>query len=635
MPRTLAALCALLACLALLVGCTMDERTPELLHVADVVPREVSQGDRMEILGTGFPEGRPAKVVFEGTLHRPGRKPKTGFEIAVDAKSTSAQRVELIVSESLRSAFCGSGDEAVHTSFEGNVRVVFAGSARGMLPVKGSLRGVRLDFHPPLQKRAIVLAREREGDRILSHLGLEVAADAPSTLGLLVTQVRPGSPADEVGIFAGDLITRFEGVRVFGRGDIATADTSRVASIGFVRGMRAQPVAGSHEGRELVRSISTRGLEPSAPPSLIVAGLLLLLSAIGIVAFIGPLGRGLVWLERRIASSLEPGPSRSRKRSTLSALRSFFREDVLPDASADPYLRLAPYLVVFGISAIFVMMPFGQHIVAADLDLGLLFIVAATLLVTMGLLSGGSSPDWSFTGGLRTAAQIISHEIPGGIAIACIVLMTGSLRIDEIVHAQGALPWQWFVFRSPVTFALFLLWLATSLFEGKRPAENAGIESRPSPELSGLRRFFVFFAEWGNVFVMCGLASVLFLGGWQLPFVPRLTQESSLALTALGAAWFLLKSWSLVFLVAVARRIFPRPRMEQMLAFSWKWLVPATLAALVLTALWIQWSPPLPVQNLVSVGTFAMWLLFAGNLVLRLRQGMRAGWGQAQVNPFL
>ena len=605
----------------------------ELLHVTDVVPREVNQGDRMEILGTGFPEGRPAKVVFEGTLYRPGRKPKTGFEIAVDAKSTSAQRVEFVVSESLRSAFCGIGDEAIHTTFEGNVRVVFAGSAHGMLPVRGSLRGVRLDVHPPLPKRAILLAREREGERVLSHLGLEVAADAPSNLGLLVTHVRPGSPADEVGIFAGDLITRFEGVRVFGRGDIAKADSSRIASIGFVRGMRAQPIAGSHEGRELVRSISTRGLEPSAPPNLIVAGLLLLISAIGVVSFLGPLGRGLAWLERRIAASLRPGPG--RKRGSLSVLRSFFREDVLPDASADPYLRLAPYLVVVGISAIFVMMPFGQHIVAADLDLGLLFVVAATLLVTTGLLSGGFSHDWSFTGGIRTAAQIISHEIPGGIAIACIVLMTGSLRIDEIVHAQGALPWQWFVFRSPVTFALFLLWLATSLLEGKRPAENADVASRPRPELSGLRRFFVFFAEWGNVFVMCGLASILFLGGWQLPFVARLTQESSLGLTALGAAWFLLKSWFLVFLVAVARRIFPRPRMEQMLAFSWKWHVPATLAAFALTALWIQWSPPLPVQNLVSAGTFALWLLFAVHLLLRLRQGMRAGWGQAQMNPFL
>lgn len=621
MPRTLAVLCALIASLALLVGCAMDERTPELLQVTDVVPRDLTAGDRMEILGTGFPEGRPAKVVFEGTVHRPGRKPAS-FDIAVDAKSTSAQRVELYVSEALRSAFCGSGDEAVHTTFEGDVRVVFPGATPGTLPVRGSIRGVRLDFRPPMQKRGIVMAREREGERILSHLGIEVA-DGPSALGLLVTQVRPGSPAHEIGLFPGDLITRFEGVRVFDRSDIAKADTSRVATIGFLRGAHAESI-----DREIVRTISTRGLQPSTPPNLLAAGLLLLLSAIGIVAFMGPLGRGLAWLERRLVTSM--GPTRSKSSRPLRAL---FQEEVLPDGSAEPLLRLAPYLVTCGVSAIFVMMPFGQHIVAADLDLGLLFLVATTLLVTMGLLGGGFAPDWSFTGGLRTAAQLISHQIPGGIAIACIVWMTGSLRIDDIVHAQGALPWEWFVFRSPVTFALFVLWLSTSLFEGTRPVTDD--EGRPRPALSGLRRFFVFFAEWGNVFVLCGLATILFLGGWQLPFVPRVTQETSFALTASGAAWFLLKSWSLVLFVAVARRILPRPRMEQMLAFSWKWLVPATLVAFALTALWIQWSPPLPVQNLVSVATFAMWLLFAGHLVLRLRQGLRAGWGQAQLNPLL
>ena len=624
MPRPLVVLCALVASLVLSLGCAMEERTPELLQVTDVVPRDVTAGDRIEILGSGFPEARPAKVVFEGTLYRPGRKPKTGFEIAVDAKSTSAHRVELFVSEALRTAFCGSGDEAVHTTFEGDVRVVFPGATPGTLSVRGSVRGIQLDVRPPLQKRAIVMAREREGERILSHLGIEVAADNTSALGLLVKNVRPGSPANEIGIFPGDLITRFDGVRVFDRGDIAKADTSRVASIGFVRGTHADSIE-----REIVRTISTRGLSPSASPGLLVAGLVLLLSCIGIVAFMGPLGRGLVWLERRLVTFLKPGP----KQRALPRLRALFREDVLPDGNAEPYLRLAPYLVTCGVSAIFVMMPFGQHIVAADLDLGLLFLVASTLLVTMGLLGGGFASDWSFTGGLRTAAQLISHQISGGIAIACIVWMTGSLRIDDIVHAQGALPWQWFVFRSPITFALFVLWLATALFEGHRSVTD--LDGQPRPALSGLRRFFAFFAEWGNVFVLCGLASILFLGGWQLPFVPRLAQESSFALTALGAAWFLLKSWSLVLFVAVARRILPRPRMDRMLAFSWKWLVPATMAAFALTALWIQWSPPLAVQNLVSIATFAMWLLFAANLVLRLRQGLRAAWGQAQLNPLL
>lgn len=632
--RTIVAFCALLASLACLVGCTTGERTPELLHLTDILPREADVGDRMEILGAGFPEGRPSKVAFAGTLFRPGQKPKKGFEIALDAVSTSASRVELIVSESVRAAFCGTGDFAIHTTFEGNVLVSFPGAA-GMLPVQGSLRHVRIDFRPPLQRKAIVEARMREGERALELMGIEVASDNPASGGLLVTSVGAGSSADQAGIFPGDLITSFDSVRVFDLGDVVPGSASRFASIGLVRG---SGIAESHgQGREVLRSIALQGFKPNAPTDLIGAGLLLLLPSAMLLLFMGPLGRALTWVERRVAMRIQSNGKRPRGLAWLGQmLRSFLRENVLPHGSDEPLSRIAPIVLFLGTSSLFVVMPFGQHIVAADLDIGVLFVVAVTWLVTMSLLSGGFQPNEgrSVKGGLRAAGQIISYEIPGAIAIACIVTMTGSLRVDDIVLAQGGWPWQWFVFKSPITFALFFLWMATSLFGESRGTSDIGEASLPA-EVSSLRRLLFFFAEWGNVFVMCGLASVLFLGGWQLPGTSQLTQESSLWFQALGAAWFQLKSWGLVFLVVVARWTLPRARVDRAIRICWKWLVPATSAAFLLTMLWMQWSPPAAIEMLVAVSNFAFWLVVAAYLVARLWQRSRAVGAQAQLNPFL
>src|SRR3954470_8287432 len=184
-------LLVLLAC----VGCVTVDAPPQLLNVLDFAPREAEVGDRLEVIGTGFPEGKPAHVVFKGTLYRPRKKPIKGTEIDVDASSTSADRIEMIFTEGLQTAFCGGGDQAIHTTFQGDVIVSFPASTPGALPITGSARGVRVDFRPPTARRAVVQAREDEGQRALEFMGLTVADDSPSAGGLLVTAVRPASQA--------------------------------------------------------------------------------------------------------------------------------------------------------------------------------------------------------------------------------------------------------------------------------------------------------------------------------------------------------------------------------------------------------------------------------------------------------
>src|SRR5208282_1721814 len=179
--------------------------------------------------------------------------------------------------------------------------------------------------------------------------------------------------------------------------------------------------------------------------------------------------------------------------------------------------------------------------------------------------------------------------------VACIVMMTGSLRLQEIIHAQGGWPWEWYLFKNPVTCALFFLYFTTALAQSSRPpfdlpeAETDGDLAPParaggSTERSGARQLVFLFAEWANVFVMSGIGAALFLGGWQVPGLSAGAQEAHVGLEALGAVVFLLKAWTLIFVVIFARWALPRLPVDQRMILCWKWLVPLAFAAFALCA---------------------------------------------------
>ncbi|HEY3595110.1 MAG TPA: NADH-quinone oxidoreductase subunit H, partial [Polyangiaceae bacterium] len=522
-------------------GCTVTEAANDTLNVLDFVPRDAEVGDRLEIIGTGFPEGRTAHVRFQGALYRPGKKPQKHVEITVDAPSTSTDRIEMIFTEGLQTQFCGSGEKALHTTFKGDVFVSFA-SGVGAVPLKGSVRGVEVDFRAPSARRSVVEARENEGERALDFMGIQVSPDSPSSGGLLVASVRPSSPGDLAGVLQGDLLTSFDGVRVMAKGDVNPTGASRFATIGVRRG---------ESNNEESKAISVDGFRPSAPAELLGAGIVLLVAAAIVLLFMAPVAGIITWVERRVSARMQSriGPNRAGPQGFLvwmaDGIKSIMKEDIIPTESDQPLFRLAPYLVFLGVSATFCVMPFGQHLIAADLDIGILFVIAVTSLVTIGLMMGGwaSNNKWSLIGGIRSAAQIISYEIPGAVAIVCIVMMTGSLRVQDIIRAQGGAPWEWFVFRNPVTFVLFFLWFTTALAEGNRapfdlPEAESELVAGYSTEYSGMRYLFFFFAEWANVFVMCGIASALFLGGWQIPGIEPSDQEASFVLQCAGALIF-------------------------------------------------------------------------------------------------
>ena len=641
-------LLALLALLFTLIGCQKERLGPEL-DVIDVQPRDVDVGDRIEVLGTNLPagEGRTALVVFEGQLRRPGQAPLSNQEIRVEEAHVSSDKVSMVFTEGLQTRFCGRGEDAVHTTFTGDVIVELTGAAPDTV-IQGRVRGVTVDFIPPTPRRAVIEAREREGRRALEYLGIEIAGESPPAGGLTVTGVRPASHADRAQILAGDLLVTFDGVKIQSVADAVPSGSERLAQIGVKRG----------DAAPAVRQISVEGFQASAPTDLLGAGIILGVAAAIILLFMAPTAGIITWVERRVSARMQSriGPNRAGPQGFLvwiaDGIKSILKEDVVPTESDQLLFRLAPYLVFVGVSATFVVMPFGQYLIAADLDIGILFVVAVTSLVTIGLMTGGwaSNNKWSLLGGIRSAAQIISYEIPGAVAIVCIVMMTGSLRMQDIIGAQGGTgasvidvggwPWYWFVFRNPLTFALFFLYFTTALAEGNRapfdlPEAESELVAGYSTEYSGMRYLFFFFAEWANVFVMCGIASALFLGGWQIPGVSPAQQEASLALQLLGAFVFLLKSWVLIFVVIWIRWTLPRVRIDQMMNLCWKWFVPLSFAAFMLTAVWMVIGPNKVIQLVISVATFGVWAVLMVHFVRRVQYNLREARVALHLNPFL
>jgi NADH-quinone oxidoreductase subunit H len=644
----------ILSLVGLLLGC-QEEGRPQLIQVLDLAPREAEVGDRIEVIGSGFPEGKTAHLEFRGDLHRPGRRMQRDVTVDVDGVVSSAEQIEVLFTEGLEEKFCGTGEKSMHTTFTGDVEVAFPAVAPGAPPVVGTLHGVSIDFRPPTARRAVLEARASEGERALAYLGIHTSSDSPVAGGLQIASVEPGSRADLARIQPGDVITKFDGVRVLSKGDCDPAEAEPFAYLGIRRGAvpvaasaKAGPESSSTLGPEEDIQVSIDGFKPAPPSDLLGAGIVIGVAAVIILLFMAPTAGIITWVERRVSARMQSriGPNRAGPQGFLvwlaDGIKSIMKEDIVPTDSDKPLFRLAPYLVFAGVSATFVVMPFGQYLIAADLDIGILFIVAVTSLVTIGLMTGGwaSNNKYSMLGGIRSAAQIISYEVPGAVAIVCIVMMTGSLRLQDIIRAQGGMPWQWFMFRNPVTFGLFFLYFTTALAEGNRapfdlPEAESELVAGYSTEYSGMRYLFFFFAEWANVFVMCGIATALFLGGWQLPGVDPGQQEAHFGLQLAGSILFLGKAWFLIFVVIWIRWTLPRVRIDQMMNLCWKWFVPLSFGAFMLTAGWVVWDPGQAVQTGLGLVMFAVFLAGVFHFISRVRYNLRTTHAEIHLNPFL
>jgi len=370
-----------------------------------------------------------------------------------------------------------------------------------------------------------------------------------------------------------------------------------------------------------------------------------LLAAGGVMFTFAAISGGIFsWYERRVAGRIQSriGPNRVGGGGFFQwiadAVKLLFKEDLVP-AEADAVLfRAAPYFVVTGMTLVLVTLPFGHSVIVADLDVGIFYILAVTSLIVVGIILSGwsSNSKWALFGGMRAAAQVISYEVPGGLAILTPVLMAGTLSTQGLIQAQGGWPWEWFFFRNPAAYVAFFILFVSQLAEGNRtPFDLAEAESELVAgylsEYSGFRFALYFLVEWANLWIMGAIATTLFLGGWQIPGV---TAQDWAALRGAGAfpAWgwwglqlvslgvFAAKTLVLVTVIIWIRWTLPRIRVDQMMNLCWKYLVPGGFAAMLFTLLWEIAVARAPiVERITGVGLFAVTLYIAWRFLKQTR----------------
>jgi NADH:ubiquinone oxidoreductase subunit H len=368
-------------------------------------------------------------------------------------------------------------------------------------------------------------------------------------------------------------------------------------------------------------------------PYLLVAGVALVIHAL-----VAPItGLVVVW-ERKIWGRMQSriGPNRVGPGGWLQwladGIKMILKEDTVP-AEADARLfRFAPYLMWMSIFATFVVLPLSATAIVADLDVGLLYLVSITAFTVIAILLGGwtSNSKWSLIGGMRSAAQIVSYELPSAMALLQVALLAGSLAPQSIVRAQGGLPHQWFLFANPFAFASFFIYFIAGLAEGNRtpfdlPEAESELVAGFTTEYSGFRYGVFSLAEWTNLYVLGAIVAMAFLGGWNVPFVdPHLLAERPL-LEALGAALMVGKVVVLVFVIIWIRATLPRFRLDQLMDLCWKYLIPLSFAFFLATAgwLWLMHAAPL-LDILARWGTLAAGVALAVFFAARVAANHRA-----------
>jgi NADH-quinone oxidoreductase subunit H len=370
-----------------------------------------------------------------------------------------------------------------------------------------------------------------------------------------------------------------------------------------------------------------------------------------------PIAFVIIYMEMKIIAlmNLRIGPDRvgpwGTLLSTVHGLKVLMKEDFTPTQADSVVFTWAP-VVVFGASALSALvLPFAPGLIAQDFNLALLYFFAIGGMTVVGLLMGGWSSfnKYSLLGGLRSAAQIVSYEIPLTLSVVGLIILAGTLSLNQIVLQQSGSALNWYALRQPLGFLIFVI--AATAEANRTPFDLTEADSEIvagfATEYSGMRFGFFFFAEYINVFIVSALTVVLYLGGWTAPLtLPHVALAIDLAslsgwLLAIiaivpllgtlvlaapvylfrsrtrwwvaliigfvlfnvvvgglislwayisfdwvaGLFWFLGKTFTLVFVFVWLRGTLPRVRIDQLMGFAWKWLLPAALLNLFVTAI--------------------------------------------------
>lgn len=301
----------------------------------------------------------------------------------------------------------------------------------------------------------------------------------------------------------------------------------------------------------------------------------------------------LVLAERKVSAHIQDrvGPMRVGPHGVLQTLadgvKLIFKEDHIPRQGDKILFIVAPYIIFACSFAVFAAIPFGKSILVSNLNIGIFYIMAISSVVVIGVIMAGwaSNSKWSLLGALRSAAQIVSYEIPIGLSILAVVMLVESLKMQDIVMNQGGLGiLSWIVFRTPFTFIAFFVFFISAIAEVNRtpfdlPEAESELVAGFHTEYSGMRFALFFIAEYANMFAVSAIASTLFLGGWK-GIIPGYEFLG-------GTPAFVIKTMLLVFVMMWIRWTLPRLRVDQLMNLCWKYLIPISFFNILGIGIWV------------------------------------------------
>ena len=303
----------------------------------------------------------------------------------------------------------------------------------------------------------------------------------------------------------------------------------------------------------------------------------------------------IVWLDRRVWAFVQKrrGPNVvgpfGLLQSLADAFKYIFKEIIIPATSNKIIFILAPIVTMTLALIAWAVIPFGENLVLADINVGILYLFAVSSLGVYGIIMGGwaSNSKYPFFGSIRSAAQMVSYEVSIGVIIINVLLCVGSLNLTDIVLAQKNM---WFIL--PL-FPMFIIFFISALAETNRPPfdlpeAEAELVAGYQTEYSGMMYAMFWLGEYANILLMCAIGSILFLGGWLSPIDLH-------PFNAIPAPiWLLLKIMFLFILIALVKAIVPRYRYDQLMRLGWKIFLPFSLIYVVLTSSFLIYFDLLP-----------------------------------------
>ena len=327
----------------------------------------------------------------------------------------------------------------------------------------------------------------------------------------------------------------------------------------------------------------------------------------------------LIWYERRLLGrfQIRLGPNRLGPEGVFqpiaTAVKILLKEDVVPEKGDKVLHWLAPVIVFVPVLMIFAVVPFGERAILADLNVGIVYVVAISSISAVGIYVAGwaSNNKYALISALRTVAQMVSYELPLILAIVGVVLMAGSLSMTQIVASQD-IP---FFILQPLGFVIFFLGTLAEL--NRSPFDlleaDSEIVAGYHIEYSGMKFAMFYLGEYGHALAYSCIMTTLFLGGWQGPLLPPIV-------------WLVIKVLVVFSIIVWIRSTLPRLRVDQLMAFTWKGLLPMAIINLFIVAAEVLWLPEtMPwIMGVVN-------LIFAAGLVLMWSKLFTLGGGRVEI----